>query len=130
MKIQTLIIEPDSHWRAVISNMVQSNPFLALTASCSSTLDGHALLAEHLVDLIICDIDMPEGSGLAFIRSLPHPPMVIFVSANRDHALACYDVSPVDFLLKPVSPDRFISATEKARTGLTCCIYPILILTS
>ncbi|OIN60010.1 DNA-binding response regulator [Arsenicibacter rosenii] len=115
MKLTTLIIEHDVHWLATIIHMVQASPFLELTATCSSALEGHALLAEHAVDLIICDIDIPGGSGLNFIRNLQDPPMVIFVSAHREQALDCFDVSPVDFLLKPISPDRFIRAVEKAR---------------
>ena len=114
LTISTLIIEDDPHWRAIISDLVQQNPFLVLIASCSSTLEGHAVLAKHTVDLIICAIEIPEITGLSFIRSLRQPPMVIFVTTHRDYALDCYDVSPVDFLLKPFRPDRFMRAIEKA----------------
>jgi DNA-binding LytR/AlgR family response regulator len=58
---------------------------------------------------------MPEMSGLQFVKSLRITPMVIFVSAHRDYALDCYEVSPVDFLLKPLDLNRFLKSIEKVR---------------
>ncbi|WP_332368920.1 LytTR family DNA-binding domain-containing protein [Spirosoma telluris] len=81
-------------------------------------MEAYAVLAETEVDLLICDIEMPELSGISFLKSLRSAPLVIFVSAHRDYALDCYEVSPVDFLLKPLDPERFLKSIEKVRQRL------------
>ena len=118
MKINTLIIDDSEDWRKIIGKFVGMNPVLKLMGSCASAMEGYAQMAEHEVDLLICDIEMPDLSGLNFIRSLKNPPLVVFVTAHRDYALDCYEVSPVDFLLKPLDYERFLSAIEKVRHRL------------
>lgn len=118
MKINTLIVDDELIWRTVISKFVQMNPLLKLVGTCASAMDAYAVLAETEVDLLICDIEMPTLSGLSFLKSLRAAPMVIFVTAHRDYALDCYEVSPVDFLLKPLDPERFFKSIEKARQRL------------
>ena len=115
MKIRTLIIDDDVNWRKIISKFVQMNPILELVGTCQSAMEGYAKLTEHEVDLLICDIEMPEMSGLDFIKSIRTPLLVIFVTAHRDYALDCYEVSPVDFMLKPLEPARFLLSIEKVR---------------
>ncbi|AQG79994.1 LytR/AlgR family response regulator transcription factor [Spirosoma montaniterrae] len=118
MKINSVIIDDDSQWRTILTKMVQMNPLLHLIGSCSSAMEAYALMTGHEVDLLLCDIEMPEISGLAFIRSMKQPPLVIFVTSHRDYALDCYEVSPVDFLLKPIDLARFLHSVEKARLRL------------
>lgn len=118
MKINTLIIDDSLDWRKIISKFVGMNPVLNLIGSCASAMEGYAQISEHEVDLLICDIEMPDLSGLSFVRSLKNPPLVVFVTAHRDYALDCYEVSPVDFLLKPLNYERFLSAIEKVRHRL------------
>jgi two-component system, LytTR family, response regulator LytT len=118
MKINTLIIDDSPDWRKIISKFVGMNPLLNLVDTCSSAMEAYGKLTEHDVDLLICDIEMPELSGLSFIRSLVHPPLVVFVTAHRDYALDCYEVSPIDFLMKPLDYERFMKAIEKVRQRL------------
>ena len=118
MKIRSLIIDDDGHWRLILAKMVQKNSVLELVGTCTSALEAYPLIAEQDIDLLICDIKMPDLSGLSFIRSLQHPPAVIFVTSHRDYALDCYEVSPVDFLLKPIDPARFLQSIEKVRQRL------------
>lgn len=118
MKINTLIIDDDINWQKILGKFVQMNPLLELVGVCGSVMEGYAKMAEKEVDLLICDIEMPEMSGLAFVKSIHYAPCVIFVTAHRDYALDCYDVSPVDFLLKPLDLDRFLQSIEKVRQRL------------
>ena len=74
--------------------------------------------AEQDIDLLICDIEMPNMSGLNFVKNLQNPPLTIFVTMYRDYALDCYDISPIDFLLKPLDLDRFFKSIEKVRKHL------------
>ncbi len=115
MKINTLIIDDDPVWRMILGKFVGMAPILNLVGSCASAMEAYALLTEQEVDLLICDIEMPDMSGLGFVKTLRQPPLVIFVTAHRDYALDCYEVSPVDFLLKPLDQPRFLSSIEKAR---------------
>lgn len=74
-----------------------------------------AFLTNHPVDLLLCDIHMPDISGLQFVSQLTQPtPMVIFVTAYQEHALEGFNLDVVDYLLKPVAPDRFEKALKKA----------------
>lgn len=118
MIINTLIVDDNLNWRKIISKFVEMNPLLNLVDTCSSAMEAYAKLTEHEVDLLICDVEMPDLSGLSFIRSLKHSPLVIFVTAHRNYALDCYEVSPVDFLLKPLDLERFMKAIEKVRERL------------
>lgn len=116
MKINTLIIDDNLDWQKIISKLVRMNPLLNLVGICSSAMEAYAKFVEGDIDLLICDIEMPDMSGLQFVKSLRVAPMVIFVTAHRDYALDCYEVSPVDFLLKPLDLDRFLQSIEKVRT--------------
>lgn len=119
MKINTLIIDDDADWQKILTKFVQMNPLLELVGTCGSAMEGYAKMAELEVDLLICDIEMPDMSGLAFVKSIRFAPCVIFVTAHRDYALDCYDVSPIDFLLKPLDLNRFLQSIEKVRQRLS-----------
>lgn len=118
LKINTLIIEDDPHWQATIGKLVKLNSLLETKGVCSTAMEAYAQLAEHDIDLLICDIELPDMSGLEFVRSLKQPPLVIFITAHRDYALVCYELSPVDFLLKPIEPARFLASIESVRQRL------------
>ncbi len=119
MKINTLIIDDDPSWQKIISKFVQMHPALALVGTCSSAMEGYSKMMESEIDLLICDIEMPDMTGLNFIKSIRNAPLVIFVTAHRDYALDCYEVSPIDFLLKPLELERFLQGIEKVRQRLT-----------
>jgi DNA-binding LytR/AlgR family response regulator len=118
VKINTLIIDDDANWRKIIGKFVGIVGTLNLVATCKSAIEAYPKLIDNDIDLIVCDIEMPEMSGLSFVKSLKNPPLVIFVTSHRDYALDCYEVSPVDFLLKPLDYERFLKAIEKVRQRL------------
>ena len=118
MKINVLIIDDDIDWREIISKFVGMNPLLNLVAACESAMEAYGILTEKNIDLMISDIEMPHLSGLSFVKSINNPPLTIFVTAHRDYALDCYEVSPIDFLLNPLDYGRFLQAVEKARKRL------------
>ncbi|MDF7816629.1 LytTR family DNA-binding domain-containing protein [Runella sp. MFBS21] len=122
MKINTLIIDDAPYWQKIVAKFVDMNPLLHLIGTCDSAMQAYELIAEQKIDLLICDIEMPDLSGLNFVKSLQAPPLVIFVTAHRDYALDCYEVSPVDFLLKPLEYDRFLKAIEKVRLRMDTAI--------
>jgi DNA-binding LytR/AlgR family response regulator len=118
MKINTLIVDDDPHWRLVIEKFASTNPIINIIGSCDSAMAAYGKLMDESIDLLICDIEMPDLSGLDLVKSLKAAPSVIFVTAHRDYALDCFEVSPVDFLLKPLEFPRFLKAIEKVRLRL------------
>ncbi len=89
--------------------------FLNLVASCSNAFEAMKALQENQTDLIFIDIQMPGLTGLQYISTLENKPLVIFITAYKQYALESYDLSVVDYLVKPVSLERFVMACNRAK---------------
>lgn len=88
--------------------------FLNLVAKCENPLKAASYLKEQRIDLLLLDIHMPKLSGIEFLKTLKDPPMVIFTTAYSEYALEGYSLDIIDYLMKPVSFDRFLRAVQKA----------------
>ena len=100
-----------------LRSYISKVPFLELTAACQSAADAQQLLQTEHVDLIFCDINMPDITGMEFVRSLPdeNRPMIIFTTAYSQYAVDGFRLDAVDYLLKPFSLDEFRRAVNKAQ---------------
>jgi two-component system LytT family response regulator len=99
----------------LLQDNISKVPFLNLVAACNDAFEAMKTLQENKIDLVFIDIQMPGLTGLQFIGSLENKPMVIFITAYKQYALESYDLSVVDYLVKPVPLDRFIKACNRAK---------------
>jgi DNA-binding LytR/AlgR family response regulator len=99
----------------VIKSLSAKIPFLRLSACFTNAFDAVDCLQQGTVDLLFLDIKMPDISGIDFIQSIPHPPMVIFTTAYSEHAVQSFELDTIDYLLKPFSQARFLKACSKAQ---------------
>ncbi len=113
MKVKCIIIDDEPLAITLIEAHVAKFPNLEVIATCHNAMEGFEVLKSKPVDLIFLDIQMPLLTGIEFLKSLSNPPKVIFVTAYRDYAIESYELEVVDYLLKPISFDRFFKAINK-----------------
>ncbi|NJM24955.1 MAG: response regulator transcription factor [Bacteroidia bacterium] len=113
MKIKCLLVDDEPPALEVLRTHIEATPMLEVVGECHHALAAFEFLQHHAVDLIFLDVRMPRLSGTDLIKSLPNPPQVIFTTAHREYALDGFDLGAVDFLLKPISLDRFLRAVHK-----------------
>lgn len=99
-----------------LESYIAKVPFLELVASCRSALEARAVLEERAVDAMFLDINMPDLSGVDFVRTLAAAPLVVFTTAYSEYAVEGFKVDAVDYLLKPFSLSDFIKSCDRLRT--------------
>ena len=112
-KIQCLVIDDEPPARKILMRHISGVEALNLVGSCSNAVEAISFLSEHSVDLLFLDIEMPQLLGTNFIRTLKNPPKVIFTTAYRKYAVEGFELDAVDFILKPISFERFLKAVNK-----------------
>lgn len=117
--INCLILDDEPLAIEVIRTYVNDTPGLVCKATGASAIEGLALLESESIDLLFLDINMPKLSGLNFLKSLKDPPLTIFTTAYPEYALEGYELDVVDYLLKPISFERFLKSVTKAREKLS-----------
>ena len=113
--IKCLIADDELIAHQILEQYIMQTPELALIAKCRNALEAFAKLEQQAIDLIFLDIEMPLVNGITFLKTLPHPPRVIFTTAYAEFALEGYELNVVDYLLKPFSYERFYKAIEKVK---------------
>ncbi|MDR3680765.1 MAG: response regulator [Flavipsychrobacter sp.] len=111
--IKLLIIDDEPLARDILASYVEKLPYLQLVATCKNALEAFAILNKEPVDLMLLDINMPEITGIDFLKALKKPPNVIFTTAYPEYAAHSYDFDAVDYLVKPIAFDRFMKAINK-----------------
>lgn len=115
MSIKCIAIDDEPMALEKLENYISKVPYLELVAACSNPCDAMQVMAENRIDALFIDINMPDINGMDFIKALPDPPMVVFITAYSEFAAESYKVRAVDYLLKPYSFVDFQRAAEYVR---------------
>ncbi|MGY4536487.1 DNA-binding LytR/AlgR family response regulator [Mucilaginibacter sp. UYNi724] len=113
MKWKCLIVDDEPPAIKIIRSYAEMVEQLEVTGSCSNALQAIEFLKSNKVDLLFLDIQMPKLLGTSFLKTLQHPPQVIFTTAYKEFATDAFDLDAVDYLLKPISFERFLKAINK-----------------
>jgi DNA-binding LytR/AlgR family response regulator len=113
--VNCIIIEDEPAAQSILEHNISVCPGLNCCGIFADAFAAQEYLDHHAVDLMFLDINLPEMSGVSFLRSLVHPPLVIFTTAYSEYAIEGFDLEIVDFLLKPFSFERFSKAVNKAK---------------
>jgi DNA-binding LytR/AlgR family response regulator len=113
--MRCIAVDDEKHVLDLLVDNIKQVPYLQLVKSCKTAFEAMEILQKEKIDLIFLDIQMPRLSGLQFIQTLRQPPMIIMITAYEDYALEGYNLNVVDYLLKPVSLERFLKACNKAK---------------
>lgn len=114
MKIRCIIIDDEYPARVLLSDYIKNLPQLELVKSFKNPMEAMETLNTGDVDLVFLDIQMPGLTGIEFLKSLRNKPMIIFTTAYPEYALEGYSLDVIDYLLKPITFDRFVQAVNKA----------------
>lgn len=119
MKIRCLIVDDEPLAQDILETYVNKVPDLELVAKCPNAVEARQILKTEQIDLLFLDIQMPEITGLDFMRSLNNPPSVIFTTAYANYAVEGFNLNAIDYLLKPISFDRFLKAVNKVEERIS-----------
>jgi len=114
--IRCMIIDDEQHAIDILEHYVKQAPYLELVGTSTHPIEALQVVGEGKVDLVFLDIQMPELSGIDFIRAIQGKAKVILTTAYSEFALEGYELDVVDYLLKPVRLPRFLQAVQKAMT--------------
>jgi len=111
--IKCIVVDDEPLAREAIKVYIAKMPELEFVEECENALQAIACLRNKHIDLVFLDIEMPEIDGISFLQMFKHAPSVIFTTAYRNYAVEAFDLDVIDYLLKPISFDRFVSAINK-----------------
>ena len=114
MKINCLIVDDEQLARGLLESYISKIPYLVLIKSCKSALEAVEYLQNDHIDLMFLDIQMPDLTGIEFLQTLKKKPLVIFTTAYKEFAIDGYVLDVIDYMLKPISFERFMQGTNKA----------------
>jgi two-component system, LytTR family, response regulator len=118
-KIKCIIIEDEPLAVKVLADYISQVPFLELQGSFKDAILATDFLRDHQADLIFLDIHLPKLKGMAFLKTLTHPPAIIITTAYHQYAVEGFEMNVTDYLLKPFDFERFLVAVTKVKTATT-----------
>jgi len=115
MKLKCIIVDDEPVARKLLQEFIGDIAFLELIGQAANPLEAMSLLNEHAVDIIFLDINMPKINGIDFLKNSKTNAHIIMTTAYADHAVEAYSLDVLDYLVKPISFERFLKACNKAK---------------
>ncbi len=112
--INVIIVDDEPLAQDVLETYIEKVPDLHLVQKCNNAFEANDALKNHQIDLMFLDIQMPQLTGIDFLKTLTRPPLVIFTTAYSNYAVEGFELNALDYLLKPISVDRFMKSVNKA----------------
>ena len=114
--MNTIIVDDNKIARTTMKQLVSQVKDMLLVGECANAMDAYNLLQEQPVDIILLDIEMPGMTGLELTKNLGNKkPIIIFTTSKKEYAAEAFELNVADYIVKPVTPARFIQAIDKAR---------------
>jgi DNA-binding LytR/AlgR family response regulator len=113
-RYKCIIIEDEPLAQNILKKYIADHPSLEIVSVCGDALEAQSILSHQKIELVFLDINLPKLSGINFIKTLLHPPLIIFTTAYPEFAVEGFELNAVDYLLKPFSFERFLRAVNKA----------------
>ena len=110
-----LIVDDEPPAIKLLENYILKVPGLLIAGKCANALEALYIINNHQIDAVYLDINMPEITGIAFLKMLRNPPAVVFTTAYTQYAAESYNLNVVDYLVKPISFDRFLKSVDKLK---------------
>ena len=128
MPIKCLVVDDEKLARELIAEYIQKVPDLELVESCPTAISAQSVLRKEAIDLLFLDIQMPNLSGIDFLKTLKNPPLVILTTAYSEYALEAFEYEVTDYLLKPIVFERFFQGVQKVfnRLEKNAPVQPVL----
>lgn len=114
-KLNCVIADDEPLARKGIENFAREISFLNIVASCSNPFGVMEIISQQKIDLLFLDVQMPKMTGIEFLRTVKNPPLTIITTAFPNYALEGYELDVIDYLIKPISFERFMKAVNKAK---------------
>lgn len=114
--IRCIIVDDEPLAIRLLEKHVGQVPHLELIGTYTNPIEALSFLQQETVDLLFLDIQMPALTGIDFVRTLRHPPKVVFTTAYRDYAVESYELEILDYLVKPITFPRFLQAVQRCST--------------
>lgn len=116
--INVIIVDDEPLAQDVLETYIEKIPELHLVQKCNNAFEANEALKNGSIDLMFLDIQMPQLTGIDFLKTLNKPPLVIFTTAYSNYAIEGFELNALDYLLKPISMERFLKAVNKAMDQL------------
>ncbi|NOZ48000.1 MAG: response regulator transcription factor [Chlorobi bacterium] len=113
MDIRCAIIDDEAIAIAVLDKLLLKIPGIKVVAKCQSAIEAYSILKNQVIDLLFLDIEMPDLTGIDFLKTLDNPPKVIITSANKNFAIEGFELNVMDYIIKPVTLNRLLKAVNK-----------------
>ena len=117
-RLKCIIVDDEPVARKILREFVENTPFMELAGEFENARKTELWLQKNSTDVMFLDIEMPKKNGVQFLKELKSKPLVIFTTAYSEYALEGYELDIIDYLLKPISYQRFLTAVQKAKEYL------------